>query len=1141
MPTRLWLGPILNERRDELLDRCRGLVASGRAKEFLYLCATRPLLDAVVDDLSRSGPPGLVAPVNAFLLSGFSRYVLANARFAATAAEPAQPLPYYEPIDVPWRPLQPPLISRIVAEAVTHGRLPGMATLGNCDGVVASLISVISEIQRAGCTAAAFSRFVEIRALADTHDLPARARRAASAEETGQLRDRDVATVYSEYAELLDANRLTDATHDYLRTLQALRGTVASRQVEIPFLDDVTLLVIDGFFDLIPVHMEILLLLMRRVPETIVNLNWDPRNRPAYAAFAGVVQRFLDAGATPEQAPCAAPAAPERLVLGLFNESAGTFADRPAPALTLLVARNRAAEVRAVAREIKRLVLFEEVPAADIAVVVRSRDRYESLVHDVFLDERVPTTAGRHTAILDCPPVRAALKVLEAALSARGGRGAPVRELVGIVQSGFLACSRPAATGPVSDQLELPFDALLPEPQPLLPDEIENAAVYVGIELDHESWQARLVKLLQAAIDADGESPRNRIGQYAKHKLIESAAVLAEVNEVVTAIPSRAPARLLAHAIRDAWRRLQLHELARARARAATGTDEAYRAALDLRALDTLERGLDAAVEAFELTAADEVRCADLRVELVRALGAHSLAATSPALAGVRFLNASDVRGLSFDSVFVLGLVDGEFPERAASDWIYTASERRNYRELGLPLEELAPIELLQKEEHYFYQAVCRARTRLYLCQPGAEDDETELAPSCFIDEVRSCYEGEQVETIAGVREAWQRASTARRLACTAAIPLSVISRGLRDALARQAVESGAISDSARRRVDAREATGVTQDELLRLVDAAYARHVYSATELGRYAGCPFAFFAERLLELQPRDEAALDLDARAEGSLLHEVLRRFVGARLGGPFAGSADSLQEELRATARTVFDEFERATPPLNPAVRVIERRILELKLERFLEGELEFQQRLGASAGVWLVEQAFGPGEGVGAVELFRDGETLRLRGRIDRIDRTSEGRVVAYDYKRSEAGGRGPAAIEEGLDLQIGIYLNAVEQRLLGADDVLVGGGYYVLNAESGARNQGLYRRQYRHAVQIRSQCTSLVEEASWLRLRRLVDGYIWRYHDGVRACQFPVDPARGEETCRFCDFLPSRLCRITDSRMRRHRQGDTFK
>ncbi len=55
--------------------------------------------------------------------------------------------------------------------------------------------------------------------------------------------------------------------------------------VQVPWLSNVQLFIIDGFFDFTPVQGEILRQLIPRFPETIVNLNHDDSNPEIFVPF----------------------------------------------------------------------------------------------------------------------------------------------------------------------------------------------------------------------------------------------------------------------------------------------------------------------------------------------------------------------------------------------------------------------------------------------------------------------------------------------------------------------------------------------------------------------------------------------------------------------------------------------------------------------------------------------------------------------------------------------------------------------------------------------------------------------------------------------------------------------------------------
>ena len=90
--------------------------------------------------------------------------------------------------------------------------------------------------------------------------------------------------------------------------------------------------------------------------------------------------------------------------------------------------------------------------------------------------------------------------------------------------------------------------------------------------------------------------------------------------------------------------------------------------------------------------------------------------------------------GLRFRALFIAGWL--RWSLSASRDWIYPHEERERLKSYGLSLEDISPDTLL-KEEHYFYQAACRATERLYLTRPLMLEGDTETVASYYIDELR--------------------------------------------------------------------------------------------------------------------------------------------------------------------------------------------------------------------------------------------------------------------------------------------------------------------------------------------------------------------------------------------------------------------
>src|SRR6185436_11754654 len=167
---------------------------------------------------------------------------------------------------------------------------------------------------------------------------------------------------------------------------------------------------------------------------------------------------------------------------------------------------------------------------------------------------------------------------------------------------------------------------------------------------------------------------------------------------------------------------------------------ELPQAMLNFNSLESLRRAFAAAIKSMVLTSATEdpipVRLDTFIEEVRRCLNSQSQTIGRADPAGLRVLEATDVRGLRFRAVFIAGLVEGGFPLRASRDRIYPHEERERLKQYGLTLEDISPATLL-KEEHYFYQAACRATDKLYLTRPLVLEDDTETVASYYIDELR--------------------------------------------------------------------------------------------------------------------------------------------------------------------------------------------------------------------------------------------------------------------------------------------------------------------------------------------------------------------------------------------------------------------
>lgn len=1211
----IWLGPLLNHNRAQLIERCAKFVANNQSDAFIYLAASYPLLEDVTQSiLDGNRNRGVWGELPVYLFRGLVRRLLYSA-----IDEDGHGLPPRIPIDRDELPLKRSLVSQVLQQLLATGQLKAFAPLATREGCVNSISTLLGEIERAARTPA---ELIEI--------LAARARDVDKGEARGITQldfDREVALIYSTYAGLLNQNHFTEEDADQLRALWVLRGLIDDQRVTLPWLPKVELLIIDGFFDFTPVQGEILRELIPRLPHTIVNLNHDDSNPEIFTPFQetiGQLQSIASFDTVHTQDYTATSGTLATLRDNLFNPltASDEVGETVAPEIRYLECGDRDTEIRTVAREVKRLVLTENYDLAEIALVVRQRATYASTITRVMLEESLPCNLELRIDAGDVPANRAALKllVLLEGLSAEQSESTRIAEVADLIKSEYFRLSD-AEVRVLSQRFdEQHLDLLRAELHTLTPeaiarlktrhrigfwdaDSLENAFAYVGSDLSVSAWLTRAHKLFTdlpgatatkellnidpGAHDRDTdiadnvenaeivkledkgvEKKRRPSRDVHPAALAWTALVVQRFAELLHAVPREGKPPALRAELMRLLDRLGFRDQIAEPARKSTDEQQLPQVMLNFNALEALRRAFIAAIKSLELTGNSVIRLATFLQEVRRSLAAQSQIFGAPDRNGLRVLEATDVRGLRMRAVFVAGLTEGGFPLTASRDWIYPHEERDRLKEYGLTLEDISPNTLL-KEEHYFYQVACRATERLYLTRPLLLGDDSETVASYYIDELRRAVAPLKVET-----ETVRRDYDGRNIAhvsTTTEMKIALVRqqerhlhRGQKASLLPQprltrlltlARNDGFLSDAALRRIEIeRERAGayfgpydgvITDQDLLHLVKLKFGSDfVHSASSLSVYGNCPYRFFAQRVLKLEPRGEAALDLQAIDAGKLLHDILRRFFERhRREALHQLDRRKLQRELAMIADDVFNEHERVVPPLNRQIWKIDREIRKILLDQVLLYELEIQE---AAAGQQVLpayfEVAFGglksaakdPDSKEDPLELSRETfvgeETIKISGQIDRVDVAVDDTVIAYDYKLSTGSSRGD--IVSGRSLQLPIYLEALEKLIL-PDHPIAGGGYYVIRGAQDRRNKGLYRASQLDYLRLRAK-NSVFTDEEWQRVRSEVVKRIWEFLDGMRAGRFDVDPSERYKTCRFCDYAA--VCRYDRDRIDRKKK-----
>lgn len=249
-----------------------------------------------------------------------------------------------------------------------------------------------------------------------------------------------------------------------------------------------------------------------------------------------------------------------------------------------------------------------------------------------------------------------------------------------------------------------------------------------------------------------------------------------------------------------------------------------------------------------------------------------------------------------------------------------------------------------------------------------------------------------------------------------------------RDELDDDAALEAAHAVIAARRDDAFTRFDGNLEGIAGLPDYASGEVLVSPTALERYAGCPHAFFVERILGVNPLEtpEEIITIRPWDLGSIVHEVMDRLATESPELPGFGQpwSPGHRERMRAIAEEVMDDFERRGLTGHPRLWGRERAQLRLDLELILD--LDDQAHARRDSRIIASELPFGM-RGRPPVRVEVDGGAIAMRGSADRVDQTRDGALLVTDFKTGSASGFKDIAkdpVAAGRKLQLPLYAYA---------------------------------------------------------------------------------------------------------------------
>ena len=537
---------------------------------------------------------------------------------------------------------------------------------------------------------------------------------------------------------------------------------------------------------------------------------------------------------------------------------------------------------------------------------------------------------------------------------------------------------------------------------------------------------------------------------------------------------------------------------------------------------------LESALE--ELAYLDEVETSTTLAEFQQSLD-HALSAymgrSGATGTGVFVAGLGTTTGMEFDTVWLLGMSEGDYPARSGDDPLLP-----EYVRAQLPLGVLPIRRVARLQERRDYLAALAGGNRRRLSYSRV-DPVTRRAqyPSPWLLEAASKLAGERVTSegfhsyvapwltvIESMEDALRLAEGGRAADSHEYDVLSLArfqrtgSRLRRHPLASEGSPLGRAlaMDRARATNELTEWDGFVgriANSSARL--AGSLTRVMSPTRLESWATCPYRHFLGNVLNLSAWEtpEDVLSISALEKGSLVHNILEQFIKEAIEttalSPREGWTPSQRDRLRKIAHKKFQEEAERGVTGRPVLWEVAQEDIMQDLERFLDDDERYRSDEGMKPSHTEYEFGF---DGPPVAMSLPDGGEVRFRGYIDRVDVDRDGsRAVVMDYKTGSSRTfqkMKDDPLMAGKRLQLPVYAFAVRETLL--PDAALRAEYWFISAGGG------YTRM------------PVTLDAIEPQFRKAVQAIV----DGVRGGIFPANPGppgfRGPENCSYCDF--QRIC-----------------
>ncbi len=310
----------------------------------------------------------------------------------------------------------------------------------------------------------------------------------------------------------------------------------------------------------------------------------------------------------------------------------------------------------------------------------------------------------------------------------------------------------------------------------------------------------------------------------------------------------------------------------------------------------------------------------------------------------------------------------------------------------------------------------------------------------------------------------------------------------------------------------------IQNKEILEKLHQWVENKIFSPSRLEKYATCPFSFYANSLLGIEMEEEKTLEGDVREQGKWVHQLLEYFFTENLSllkkaGRDLTLRNEVFEKLKSTTQNFTKIFLKEKQWVHSHLfEDFSQRVVEASQEIII---LFWKQWEDPKAESFFIPRFFEKEFGKEIPFAFHHPRLaqLRLKGRIDRIDVSEDGKqFITWDYKTGSLQNF-TSEVLKFKKLQIPIYLLAAQKmKELEAIEPIAS---LALGLQDITYNQGLAQKDKSKSLRINGRSSSLLDENKWEIFWKEFEKNILDYFEKIYQGDFRPIPDPCSEFCEY--------------------------